>query len=267
MPHETESIASRIEKMLEQVNNQLRGVPQGTPILQPDQAVLPEIPDGAEIAGLIDHTLLRAEYTPQDVDRVCDEGLRYGFASVCTNPVYLPQVVRRLHGSSTVPASVVGFIFGAEFPAIKVAQAEQLIKAGAREMDAVIAVGLLKAGEYALVAQDLLGIIEVCHRSEVLLKVILEVGLLDTEEKIAGALIVKHIGADYVKTCTGFAPGEATAEDIQLLRLIVGDSVGVKAAGGVRSYEKAVLLLRAGASRLGATQSVLITEQALQRAS
>jgi deoxyribose-phosphate aldolase len=249
-----------IEKIGSRVEKALKDVPCGAAILRPEQAALPEVPEDAAIARLIDHTLLRAEYTPSDVDRVCDEAIEFGFATVCTNPVFVPQVVRRLQGTTTLPASVVGFIFGAEFPAIKAAQARKLIDAGADEMDVVIMVGLLKAGEYVDVARDLQGVIETCHDAGAILKVILEVGLLTQEEKIAGALIAQHVGADYVKTCTGFAAGEATVDDIRLLRRVAGAGMGVKAAGGVRSYEKAVALLRAGASRLGATQSVKIAE-------
>jgi deoxyribose-phosphate aldolase len=260
MPDDQGVIDRSIDDIHSRVDRALQNITRGSAILRADQAALPEVPESAAIAGLIDHTLLRAEYTPSDVDRVCDEGIEYGFATVCTNPVFIPQVVKRLQGSRTLPASVVGFIFGAEFPEIKAAQAQKLIEAGAAEMDVVIAVGLLKAGSYAEVARDLQGVIEICHPAGVLLKVILETGLLNQEEKIAGALIARHVGADYVKTCTGFAQGEATVDDIRLLRKAVGTGMGVKAAGGVRSYERAVALLRAGASRLGATQSVKIAE-------
>lgn len=265
MPLKKESPETQIDKVRSEVDQALAAIPRGKPILRSDQAYLPGIPQGAEIARLIDHTLLRAEYTPADVDRVCDEALEFGFATVCTNPIFVPQVVGRLQASKTLPASVVGFVFGAEFPSIKAAQAAKLIEAGAREMDAVLAVGRLKAGQYAQVARDLQGVVEVCHQAQVLLKVILEVGLLELEEKIAGAVICQHVGADYVKTCTGFAPGEATVPDIRLLRRVVGPEMGVKAAGGVRTYEKAIELIKAGASRLGATQSVQITISSMQQ--
>jgi deoxyribose-phosphate aldolase len=244
------------------ITDALGTIKRGDPILRADQALLPSEPEGKEIAGLIDHTLLLAEYTPMDVDRACDEALQYGFASVCVNPMYVPQMVDRLKGSKVKPASVVGFIFGADFPQIKVAQVEALIEADIAELDAVLAVGLLKAGHYQRVGEDLSDLAGVCHEAGVLFKVILETGLLTTEEKIAGAILTKHIGADYVKTCTGFAPGEATVEDIQLLRKIAGSDIGVKAAAGIRSYEKAISLVRAGASRIGATQGVKISEEA-----
>jgi deoxyribose-phosphate aldolase len=250
------------EKEQNKISDVLGTIKKGDPILRADQAQLPREPEGIEIAGLIDHTLLLAQYTPTDVDRACDEALQHGFASLCVNPVYVPQIVDRLEGSKVKPASVVGFIFGAEFPQIKVAQADALIDAGIAELDAVLAVGLLKSGHYQQVGEDLRALVEACHQADVLFKVILETGLLTKEEKIAGTIITKHVGADYVKTCTGFAPGEATVEDIQLLRKIAGNEMGVKAAAGIRSYEKAISLVRAGASRLGATQSVKISEEA-----
>lgn len=159
---------------------------------------------------------------------------------------------------------MVGFVFGAEFPEIKLEQTAKLIDAGALELDVVMAVGLLKAERYLEVALDLKGVIDRCHDSGVVLKVILETGLLSMEEKIAATLICKRVGADFVKTCTGFAPGEATVEDVELMRRIAGDSMGVKAAGGVRSYERAMAMVAAGASRIGATQGVGITKSATQ---
>ena len=264
MPFEQNEATGWVERVRAKVDAALQDVPMGRPILRAEQAALAEIPVKGQVARLIDHTLLRTEYTPADVDRVCDEGLKYEFASVCTNPIYVPQVVQRLQGSSTLPASTVGFLFGAEFPSIKVEQAKRLIEAGAREMDMVQAVGLLKAGQFAEVARDEQGVVEICHRAGVLLKVILEVGLLEMEEKIAAALIAQHVGADYVKTCTGFTTGEATADDIRLLRSIVGNGMGVKAAGGIRSYEQAMEMVHAGASRLGATSSVRIAQEALE---
>ena len=245
------------------ISDDLKTLKRGMPILKAEQALLPAAPKGPAIAALIDHTLLLTQYTPEDVDRACEEALRYGFASVCVNPIFIPQVIDRLQGSHVKPASVVGFIFGAEFPQIKIAQAEQLLEAGVAELDAVLVVGFLKAGRYREVAEDLRGLVDVCHQAGVLCKVILETGLLTAEEKVAGAVIAKYVGADYVKTCTGFAPGEATSGDIRMLRSIAGEGMGVKAAGGVRSYAKAMDLIRAGASRIGATQGVKITEAAL----
>lgn len=262
-----EAIDARISAAMSERRKQdlvaaLERLEQASPILKPEQAQLPAEPAGAEIARLIDHTLLLAHYTPEDVDRACDEALEHQFASVCVNPIYVPQIVDRLRGSPVKPASVVGFIFGAEFPKIKLAQVQALLEVGIAELDAVLAVGPLKAGHYRQVGEDLAPLAAACHRYGVLFKVILEAGLLTTEEKIAGTILAKHIGADYIKTCTGFAPGEATVEDIELLRAIARDEMGVKAAGGIRSYARAISLIRAGASRIGATQGVTITQEA-----
>jgi deoxyribose-phosphate aldolase len=258
------SFQGEIDSIADKINRDLRKIDEGRAIITSEQALLPDKPEGADIAGLIDHTLLLTQYKPDDVVRGCDEALKYGFATVCVNPIYVPLVVERLQGSQVKPASVVGFVFGAEFPEIKVEQASHLIAAGVDELDVVMAVGLLKAGQYFNVAMDLKGVIDRCHDAGVLLKVILETGLLTVEEKIAATMISKHVGADYVKTCTGFAPGEATVEDIELMRRVAGTSIGVKAAGGVRSYEKALAMVEAGASRIGATQGVRITESAMQ---
>jgi deoxyribose-phosphate aldolase len=259
-----ESYAQALADVRENINHALKDIEEGRAIINSLQALPPEKLEGPAIAGLIDHTLLLTQYTPDDAHRVCDEALEFGFATVCVNPIYVPLIAERLKGSLVKPASVVGFIFGAEFPEIKIEQTYRLIEAGARELDVVMAVGLLKAGQYSEVAHDLKGVIDRCHESDVILKVILETGLLTMEEKIAATLVSKHVGADYVKTCTGFAPGEATIEDIELMRRVAGDSMGVKAAGGVRSYEKAIAMVQAGASRMGATQGVAITKSAMQ---
>lgn len=259
---ESSILALLPESHQKKLSDALGIVKKGGPILRADQALLPAEPEGKQIAKLIDHTLLLAQYTPADVDRACDEAIEYGFASVCVNPIYVPQIVNRLVGTDVKAASVVGFIFGAEFPSIKIAQVEALIDAGIEELDAVLAVGFLKAGRYLEVGEDLHALAQVCHQAGVIFKVILETGLLTTEEKIAGTILTKHVGADYVKTCTGFAQGEATIEDIELLRRIAGSDMGVKAAAGIRSYAKAISLVKAGASRIGATQGVAITKQA-----
>ncbi len=260
--YDPEVIKHLSDQQQSDLRDALNRLERGQPILRPDQAQLPAEPKGKAIANLIDHTLLLAQYTPEDVDRACEEALTYGFASVCVNPIYIPQVAQRLDGSAVKPASVVGFIFGADFPAIKIAQAKQLIDAGVVELDGVLAVGLLKVRQYLEVGQDLFDLVQVCHKAGVLMKVILETGLLSKDEIISGVILAKHVGADYVKTCTGFAPGEAKVEDIELMRRLAGHTMGVKAAAGVRSYEKAIALVRAGASRIGATQSVKITEEA-----
>lgn len=252
----------RIEKQVQAAVADLGST--GQPILPPHSAWLSAEPEGPALAGLIDHTLLKPEAGPEAVDRACDEGLQYGFASVVVNPIFVPQIASRFEGTSVLPASVVGFPLGGEFTPIKREQARQLIAAGARELDMVLPVGLLLAGHYRQVAQDMLAVVEVCHAEGVLIKVILETGLLDQRAKIAGTLLACEVGADFVKTCTGFGPGGATEEDIRLMRSLVGARMGVKAAGGVRSLEGMKATIRAGASRIGATRGPAIMEQGLE---
>lgn len=214
------------------------------------------------IAGLVDHTLLKPEATPEQVDRLCEEALEYRFAAVCVHSGYVARVAARLSGSDVAPCSVVGFPFGTNLTAVKVYEARQAIAVGAREVDMVLAIGLLKAGEYALVAEDLVDVTRAAHAQGVLVKLILETALLSDEEKVAACLLAAGTGMDFVKTSTGFAGGGATAADVALMRQVVGDRLGVKAAGGVRTLDDARTMLAAGATRLGTSAGVNIARQA-----
>ncbi len=212
------------------------------------------------LAARIDHTLLRPEATPADVDRVCAEALRYGCAAVCVHPIYVARAAARLAGTPVKVATVVGFPLGASLTAAKVAEAALALGQGAQEIDMVLPVGLLKAGELAAVRADLQAVIAVCHAAGALCKVILETALLTPEEKVLAARLAVEAGADFVKTSTGFGPGGATVEDVALLRRAVGPSIGVKAAGGIRTAEQAVAMIEAGADRLGTSATVAILE-------
>lgn len=212
------------------------------------------------LAARIDHTLLRPEATPADIDRLCEEALRYGCAAVCVNPIYVARAAARLAGTPIKVATVVGFPLGASLTATKVAEAALALSQGAREIDVVMPIGLLKAGEIEMVRADLQAVAAVCHAAGALCKVILETGLLTPEEKTLAARLAVEAGADFVKTSTGFGPGGATAEDVALLRRVVGPSIGVKAAGGIRTAEQAIAMLEAGASRLGTSATVAILE-------
>ncbi len=212
------------------------------------------------LAARIDHTLLRPEATPADIDRVCAEALRYGCAAVCVNPIYVARAAARLAGTPVKVATVVGFPLGASLTAAKVAEAALALGQGAQEIDMVLPVGLLKAGELAAVRADLQAVIAVCHAAGALCKVILETALLTPEEKVLAARLAVEAGADFVKTSTGFGPGGATVEDVALLRRAVGPSIGVKAAGGIRTAEQAVAMIEAGADRLGTSATVAILE-------
>ncbi len=208
----------------------------------------------------IDHTLLKTEATPAQIDQICREARQYGFASVCVNSLFVPRVYQALLDSDVKTCSVIGFPLGAMPTAMKVAEAENAIGAGASEIDMVMAVGLLKGGELPVVLDDVHAVAETCHASGALLKVILEMGLLSRREKILACLIGQEAGADFVKTSTGFFAGGATVEDVELMRRVVGPRMGVKAAGGVRSLADAQAMLHAGATRLGSSAGVKIAQ-------
>jgi len=215
----------------------------------------------AEVAAVIDHTLLKPDATRADVERICHEAAHYGFASVCLNPWYVPQAERLLRGSSVKVCTVVGFPLGATFPKIKLAEADQSITLGAREIDMVLNVGALKSLEDDLVEVEIRLLAELCHREGAICKVILETALLSREEKVRAALIAKRAGADFVKTSTGFSAGGAKVEDIVLLRQTVGPEMGIKASGGVRTLSELQALLAAGATRIGTSSGVKIMQE------
>lgn len=212
------------------------------------------------ITGYIDHTLLKTETTPAQIDQVCREARQYHFAAVCVNSLYVPQVHQALLGSGVKTCAVVGFPLGASPTAVKVAETEIAIGAGADEIDMVMAVGLLKGGDAQAMLDDVRGVADACHGSGAILKVILEMGLLTRREKILSCLACQEAGADFVKTSTGFFAGGATVEDVELMRRVVGPHMGVKAAGGVRSLEDARAMLNAGATRLGSSAGVKIAQ-------
>jgi deoxyribose-phosphate aldolase len=220
-----------------------------------------------EVAHLIDHTLLKPEATPAQVAQLCDEARRYGFASVCINPVYVRLATEKLEGSGVAVCTVVGFPLGATTTLIKVKEARQAMADGATEIDMVIHIGALKAGDYDAVQEDIAAVAAACHAGGTLLKVIIETVLLSDEEKVIACRLAQAAGADFVKTSTGFAGGGATIEDVRLMRQTVGPQMGIKAAGGVRSYADAMAMVEAGATRIGASAGVEIVEQVPQELS
>ena len=216
----------------------------------------------SEVASLIDHTLLKGEAVPSQIERLCDEAQEHAFAAVCINPVYVTLAAKRLSGSGVAVATVAGFPLGAAAPAIKLQETRQAIGEGATEVDMVIHLGALKAGQHGAVEEEIASLAEACHAGEALLKVIIEAALLEKDEKIAACQLAKAAGADYVKTSTGFGGSSATVEDVRLMRETEGPQMGVKAAGGNRSYEAALAMIEAGASRIGTSSGVAIVEQA-----
>jgi deoxyribose-phosphate aldolase len=193
---------------------------------------------------------------------LCQEALEYGFASVCVNPLYVERASRRLAGSEVKVCSVIGFPLGASVPEVKVHEAERAIKDGAGEIDMVMSIGLLKAKDYRAVAEGLIAVIRSVHQHEVFIKVIIETALLTREEKVMACSLVQEAGGDFVKTSTGFSHAGAKVEDVILMRTIVGDEMGVCAAGGIRGYQDAIKMFTAGASRLGTGSGVTIVDDA-----
>lgn len=210
----------------------------------------------SDLASLIDHTLLKPEATREDITRVCAEAREHGFATVCVNSSWIPLVSEHLRGSRSLPIAVVGFPLGAASTAAKAFEAREAVREGAREIDTVAHIGALKARDYAYVLKDIRAVVEAASPYPV--KVILETSSLTHEEKIAACALAKAAGAAFVKTSTGFAAGGATVEDIALMREVVGHGLGVKASGGIRTYEDARKMIHAGANRLGASASVAI---------
>lgn len=221
----------------------------------------------AGFAGLIDHTLLKPEASRDDIRKLCGEAARFGFASVCINPWNVPLAAELLRGTKVKVCTVIGFPLGATLPQLKAHEGEEVIKLGAQEVDMVINIGALKSGQDDVVESDIRGVVEVAHRNGAICKVIFETSLLTVEEKVRAALASKRAGADFVKTSTGFSTGGATAEDVALMRAVVGTNIGVKASGGVRSFEDLKKMVCAGATRIGASASVKIMEQAAGSAS
>jgi deoxyribose-phosphate aldolase len=213
----------------------------------PDTAAL----DAAGVARLIDHTLLKPEATPAQIRELCREARDHGFAAVCVNPLWVRTCAEELRGTAISVATVAGFPLGASVPEVKAAEATRAVDDGAREVDMVLSVGALKASDHRLVADDVAAVVEACRPGGALVKVILEAALLTDEEKARACAIAKLAGADFVKTSTGFGPGGATAEDVALMRRVVGPGVGVKAAGGIRDWAAARAMVAAGASRIG----------------
>lgn len=209
-----------------------------------------------DIAPFIDHTLLKPDATHDEVLKLCEEAKKYGFATVCVNSINVGTAARALKGSSVLPIAVVGFPLGAGIPSAKAFETREAVRCGAKEIDTVINIGALKSKDYALVQKDIEVVVNAAKPWPV--KVILETSQLTQEEKIIACALSKAAGAAFVKTSTGFSGGGATVEDVALMRRIVGDDVGVKASGGVRSTEDAIKMITAGANRIGASASIAI---------
>ncbi len=211
-----------------------------------------------QIAGLIDHTLLKPQATAADIRRLCREAREYTFAAVCVNPYWVPLAAQELAGSQVAVAAVAGFPLGANISSTKVAEAHAAVEAGAREIDMVVNIGELCAGNIEAVRGDIAAVAAAAHSRKALVKVILETCLLSDDQKIAACQATQQAGADFVKTSTGFSTGGATVHDVELMRRTVGPGMGVKASGGIRTLEDLHAMRAAGANRIGTSSGVKI---------
>jgi deoxyribose-phosphate aldolase len=217
------------------------------------------------VASMIDHTLLKPDATRQDIEKLCAEAAQFHFATVCVNPTWVALSSQLLRGSGVGVCSVVGFPLGATSADVKHYETRRAIFDGASEIDMVINIGALKSGDLKVVERDIAAVVGPCREANVVSKVIIEVALLNDDEKIAACTLSKTVGADFVKTSTGFASGGATAADVALMRRVVGADMGVKAAGGVRDYEGLKAMVAAGATRVGASAGVKIVQESQGR--
>lgn len=215
----------------------------------------------SELAKYMDHTLLKADATAEQIDRVAAEARELNTASVCVNGYWVPRVARALEGTDVITCAVIGFPLGAMSTAAKAAETADVVAAGATEVDMVINIGELKAGNDDAVRADIAAVAEAAHAGGALLKVIIECCLLTDEEKVRASRLTVEGGADFVKTSTGFSTHGATVEDVRLMRETVGPDFGVKAAGGIRTLADAEAMIEAGANRLGVSASIAILSE------
>ena len=231
--------------------------------LPPKPVVLPP-PVGEQIAGWIDSTLVTADTTADQIKKLCDDARSNNFASVIVNPAYVPLAAGLLSDTQILVGSVVGFPLGASLPTQKSFEALSNINAGASEIDMVINIGALKSKAYGLVLNDVQSVAQTAHAQNVILKVILETPILNRKEIITACLLCKAAGADFVKTSTGYVEGGATVEDIDLMFRIASPEVRVKAAVGIRDYNKALSMIEAGAARIGSSTALNIMQESAE---
>lgn len=210
-----------------------------------------------KIANMIDHTVLKAVTTKEDVKKICSEAKEYGFFSVCINPTQIEFAKNELKGSNVAVCTVIGFPLGANTSEVKAFETKDAIAKGADEVDMVINIGALKDKNYELVEKDIKAVVDAANK-EALVKVIIETCYLTDEEKKKACELAVKAGTDFVKTSTGFGTGGSTPADIKLMREAVGQNIGVKASGGVRNEKDAIAIVEAGASRIGASASIAI---------
>ena len=239
-----------IQKIIAEVTREVAEAPRAAEPMA--EGMAPE-----DMPKYIDHTYLKPQASLEDIRRICDEAKKFGTASVCVNPSYIGFVAEQLKGTSVTPCCVVAFPLGACTPETKAFEAFDAVNRGAREVDMVINIGAVKSGDWKLVKRDIEGVVNAV-RGRAGGKVIIEACQLTDEEKVKACTCAKLAGAAFVKTSTGYSTGGATVEDIRLMRATVGPELGVKASGGVRTYEDAIAMIEAGASRIGASATAKI---------
>jgi len=213
-----------------------------------------------QLAKMIDYTQIKPTATKNDIEKLCKEAEKYGFGCVCVNSMYVSLANQLLKGTDVKVCSTVGFPFGATLPEVKAFEAKKAMERGAQEIDMVINIGALKSGDHGTVKKDIETVVNVKRsHSDLVVKVIIETGYLTTQEKIMACRLAKEAGADFVKTSTGLVGG-ATVEDVKLMRKTVGKNMGVKAAGGIRTFKEALTMIEAGANRIGTSTGVAIIE-------
>lgn len=235
----------------------VKNIFEGKPLAQINYIIEEEITPSS-VAKYIDHTILKPEATSEEIERVCSEAMEYGFASVCVNPSFIHVCFDVLKFSKTKICTVVGFPLGSTTTNMKRLETEEAIDSGAGEIDMVMNIGRLKENDFDYVYDDIFQVANTTLQLNKLSKVIIETCLLTDEEKVRACLIAKAAGANFVKTSTGFSKGGATMDDVALMRHVVGNNMGVKASGGIRTFEDAEKMIKAGANRIGASASVAI---------
>jgi len=214
-----------------------------------------------QLAKMLDHTLIKPTATKDHVTKLCEEAKKYNFGCVCVNPVYVPLAVQLLRGTNVKVSSTAGFPYGSTLPEVKAFEAKRSLESGAQEIDMVMNVGALKSRDYETVKKDIEAVANLKRSfKDVVVKVIIETGYLTDEEKVMACNLAKEAGADFVKTSTGIVGG-ATIEDVKLMRKTVGEKMGVKAAGGIRTLQQALAMIEAGANRIGTSTGVAIIEE------
>ncbi|CAN5709414.1 deoxyribose-phosphate aldolase [soil metagenome] len=215
----------------------------------------------AQVAAMIDHTLLKPDAGEGQIRQLCAEAIEYGFASVCVHPTWVATCIRLLNNTPVKTCTVIGFPQGATLATVKATETTGVIQLGAQEVDMVLNVGRLKDRDYQTVYADIACVVQAAHGDGALAKVIIETALLTDEEKVTACVIAQQAGADFVKTSTGFNGGGATVADIMLMRQVVGPAIGVKASGGIRTAADARQMIAAGATRIGSSGGVRIVQE------